>query len=58
MLGVQRATDRLREHRAERVHVKQALGAAVHEASWGAHLQAEVAVPPNGATGTGVWDAA
>jgi len=58
MLGVERATDRLREHRAQRVHVKQALDAAVHEASWATLLQAEVAAPPNGATGTGVWDAA
>lgn len=47
-----RSPDRLREHRAERVHVEHAPGAAVYEAPRGALLLAEVAHPP-GAGGAG-----
>lgn len=43
---MKRAADRLREQRAQGVHVELALDAAVHEISWGTMLHAEVTYPP------------
>lgn len=48
MLRVKRATDRLREQRAQWVSVEAALCAAVDEASPGTAFRAEVARPPVG----------
>lgn len=53
MLLVKRATDRLREQNAERVHVEGALDAAVHEVSPGAILPAKVARPRGASIGYG-----
>lgn len=44
-MWVKRAADRLREQRAQGVHVELALDAAVHEISWGTMLHAEVTYP-------------
>lgn len=45
MPWVERATDGLREQGAERVHIEEAVDAAVHQVSRGTALHAEVAGP-------------
>lgn len=51
MPWVEGATDGMREHGAERVHIEEAIGAAVHQASRGKFPQAEVAGPSVAGTG-------
>lgn len=51
MPWVEGATDGLREHGAERVHIEEAIGAAIHQVSRRTAPQAEVAGPSVAGTG-------